>query len=311
MIHHVFANKSNIGDWLSARGIQKLLAPCRFEDYLCDEPFVEDTLDRLSKIPEGDFVIIGGGGLFMDYFVPFWEGFVALAERLTFGIWGTGYCDLKLEPTRPPFGLLSEVISRSRFCYVRDELTCRHLLPIPLSQPTGCPSVAVIERPTENGWGLLHVDSYTTAGADVFELMDKIGREFAERTGRPYRRTNNRISPESEKELQSTLDRYRKSDVILSSGLHGCVIGAAMGKKVLAVSGDWKIESFMAMLGWDEWVVDLSQAADVDDWLNRMLDKQPDPMDPVEKMRKKNQEVAGEILSLVTATEGTLECEPS
>ena len=25
MIHHVFANKSNIGDWLSAQGIQTLL----------------------------------------------------------------------------------------------------------------------------------------------------------------------------------------------------------------------------------------------------------------------------------------------
>ena len=40
MIHHVFANRSNIGDWLSARGIQALLGPQRVMEHLCDEPFV-------------------------------------------------------------------------------------------------------------------------------------------------------------------------------------------------------------------------------------------------------------------------------
>jgi hypothetical protein len=204
VIHHVFANKSNIGDWLSARGIQKLLAPCRFEDDLCDEPFVEDTLERLARIPEGDFVIIGGGGLFMDYFAAFWEGFAALAGRLAFGIWGVGYCDLKQEPSHPPSGLLKEIISRSRFCYVRDELTRRHLMPTPLLPPVGCPSLAAIEGSGAKGWGLLHVDNYTTAGPDVFDNMDEKGREFAERTGRPYRRTNNRISPGSVAELERT-----------------------------------------------------------------------------------------------------------
>ena len=41
MIHHVFANRSNIGDWLAARRIQHLLRPLTVKEHLCDEPFVE------------------------------------------------------------------------------------------------------------------------------------------------------------------------------------------------------------------------------------------------------------------------------
>ena len=70
MIHHVFANRSNIGDWLSAIGIQALLAPCKVTEHLCDQPFVAGTLGELSTAGEGDLIVIGGGGLFMDYFEP-------------------------------------------------------------------------------------------------------------------------------------------------------------------------------------------------------------------------------------------------
>ena len=49
MIHHVYANQSNVGDWLSARGIQSLLAPLTVTEHLCDEPFVPETLRKLAK----------------------------------------------------------------------------------------------------------------------------------------------------------------------------------------------------------------------------------------------------------------------
>ena len=41
MIHHVYANRSNIGDWLSPRGIQRLLSPLLVTEHLCDDPFVD------------------------------------------------------------------------------------------------------------------------------------------------------------------------------------------------------------------------------------------------------------------------------
>ena len=88
-VYHVFANRSNIGDWLSAIGIQKLLAPIEVVELLCDEPFIDDTIQVLTGATEDDFVVIGGGGLFMDYFEPFWRRFELLAtEGLRFAIWG-------------------------------------------------------------------------------------------------------------------------------------------------------------------------------------------------------------------------------
>lgn len=73
-IHHVYANRSNAGDWLSARGVQMLLGDVPIEEHLCDEPFVPETLRSLSTLQRTDIVVVGGGGLLMDYFVPFWEG---------------------------------------------------------------------------------------------------------------------------------------------------------------------------------------------------------------------------------------------
>ena len=49
MIHHVYANRSNAGDWLSALGIQRLLAPLPVTEHLCDEPFVEETLQEPAR----------------------------------------------------------------------------------------------------------------------------------------------------------------------------------------------------------------------------------------------------------------------
>ena len=44
MIHHVFANRSNIGDWLSAIGIQSLLGDIPVCEHLADAPCVPETL---------------------------------------------------------------------------------------------------------------------------------------------------------------------------------------------------------------------------------------------------------------------------
>lgn len=63
MIVHVFATKSNIGDWLSARGIQQhLLDSFQIKELYCDSPCVDDTVKFLSGLSANDFVIIGGGG---------------------------------------------------------------------------------------------------------------------------------------------------------------------------------------------------------------------------------------------------------
>ena len=265
MIHHVFANRSNIGDWLSAKGIQHLLG-CAVIEHLCDEPFVAATLEALAETGPDDVIVVGGGGLFMDYFEPFWAGLAALGTPARVCVWGVGYCDLKLEPSRAPMELLRRVCSASALTVVRDELTREHIgLDLPVIP---CPSLAVVDA-APPGFGLLHVDNYTTAGAETYERMDAFGRAFAERTGRPYRQTNNRIEPGRAGEMQAVLDRYAAADVVLSSALHGCIIALAMGRKVVAVSGDHKIEGFMEAADLADWVLDLDQVEAVPDLLER------------------------------------------
>jgi len=299
VIHHVFANKSNIGDWLSARGIQSLLKDEEIVEHLCDAPFVSQTLERLAQIHPLDLVVIGGGGLFMDYFVPFWEGILGLGDRVRYCIWGVGYCDLKREPSRPDTHLLEQVVRGSRCCFVRDELTRNLLAACSLPPPVPCPSLAAVESQSITSRGLLHVDNYTTAGAEVYEAMDACGRRFAEQTHRTFLCTNNRIEAGDERALTRALQLYRRSDIVLSSALHGCVIAVATGRKVLAVSGDRKIESFMEAAGLTDWVCGLEQLAMLSERLAR-LDQQPSAEGFVQRSRRANQYVAEQVRALVS-----------
>src|SRR5262249_44260367 len=138
MIHHVFAKRSNAGDWLAARGIQALLGTQEIREHLCDRPFAAGTLAALARTGPEDLIVIGGGGLFTDSFTPFWEGFRPIARRTPFCIWGVGFVDLDGERSRPPRALLQEITAAARVCRVRDELTRAFLAPVPLPDPVPC-----------------------------------------------------------------------------------------------------------------------------------------------------------------------------
>lgn len=298
MIYHIFANRSNIGDWLSAKGIQKLLGPLEVTECLCDGPFVQETIERLSAATERDFILIGGGGLLMDYFTPFWKAFQPVARRVPFGIWGIGCCDIKHEHSLPPDDLIKNIINRSELCVVRDELTRSYFPNCRLPSPVPCPSINVVDPLLEKGTDLLHVVNYTTVGADTYGAMCASAKIFTEDTGRIYRETNNRINKGSEKEMLETLSLYQRSDIVISSALHGCIIAVAMGLKVLAVSGDHKIDSFMEAVGFKDWVLDVSEV----DLLPKRLVKlqsQTIPTAMLLDIRKKNEEVAEIILRII------------
>ena len=300
MIYHIYANRSNIGDWLSARGIQKLLSPLPITECLCDEPFVKETIECLSKATEKDMIIIGGGGLLMDYFIPFWEAFKPFADRIPFCIWGVGYCDLKNEHSLPPQNLIEDIINKSRLCIVRDELTRKHLPGCKLSFPVPCPSINVVEPFVDHGPDLLHVANYTTAGADVYDRMCDAAKIFAEKKGIVYRETNNIITKNNNDELNKTLQLYNRSGIILSSALHGCIIGLSSGLKVLAVSGDRKIEGFMESVGLADWVLDISEVDKLSGYLDKIhLQKWPEPL--IAGIRKKNEQVAWDIKSIISS----------
>jgi len=301
MIHHVYANQSNIGDWLSARGIQSLLAPAHIEEHFCDEPFVAETLRRLALTSEEDFIIIGGGGLFMNYFAPFWEGFREIARRRAFCIWGVGCCDHKNSQSRLPATLVAGILRESRLSVVRDDLMRSVLNRADLPSPVPCPAINAVPRLEGGRARLLHVDHFSVVGERVYDLMCRTAQAFAKETGRTYRTTNNLVRAGDHRALDRTLKLYASADLVLTSRLHGCIIGLAMGRKVLAVSGDRKVESFMHAAGLGEWVCDV---ADVTSLPGRLagLQRQPEPRTFIEWVREANASVAEKVRALVAQT---------
>lgn len=305
MIHHVFANKSNIGDWLSAQGIQSLLgryAPQEsLLEHFCDEPFVPATLGALSQASVNDLVIIGGGGLFMDYFTPFWEGFLPISGRIPFCIWGVGYCDAKHRDSRPPEGLLETVVRRARFCSVRDDLSRQYLAACSVPAAVTCPSVCVLEAARQHGHGLLYVDAYDNMGERSYQQTVALLQGFAGLSGRPYRQVNNCIKAGSNTELKGMLDTYRENDLVVSSRLHGCIIALALGKKVLAISGDRKVESFMARSGLGQWVVDAQNVQAIPDYLGR-IEQQGSVQEFIDPSRQDNAFLGRKVELLLAGT---------
>ncbi|HMP81818.1 MAG TPA: polysaccharide pyruvyl transferase family protein [Verrucomicrobiota bacterium] len=298
MIHHVYANQSNVGDWLSAKGIQSLLAPHALKEHFCDEPFVPATLAALNQAGPEDFIVIGGGGLFMDYFVPFWRGFEPIAARVPFVIWGAGACDMKLEKSRPPLELVTDIVRRSRLCIVRDGLTRGLLSGCNLPAPVICPTVAAVRSVGGETKRLLHVDHYDNVGAEVYEKMVSVTEAFAQRTGRICCQTNNLIPAGHNGALQKSLALYAAADLIVTSRLHGCIIGLATGRRVLAVSGDHKVDSFMNAAGLGDWVCGLDDIESLPARLERLHEQRP-PVEFIEEGRRQNRAVAERVIALL------------
>lgn len=287
MIHHVFANRSNIGDWLSAMGIQRLLAPLPVTEYLCDGPFVETTLAALERVPATDVIVIGGGGLFMDYFEPFWRGFLEIAGDRPFCIWGAGCCSMRSDDSEIDVRLARAVVRRAAICSVRDQLTAGKL---GLSAPAVlCPSITVLPAPGPADGLILHSCSYEESCPNSYWALRTATRRHAAITGRKFEETNNRIKPGSLGELDRLLDKYARAEVVLSARLHGCIIAAALGRKVVAVAHDWKVDEFMGAIGLSDWVVPYFEISRVPELLDRIECQPP---------------VAGKLAEAVEANRG-------
>lgn len=298
-IHHIFANRSNVGDWLSARGIQRALGPVDIVEHRCDTPFVAETIRALDRTGPEDFIIIGGGGLFLDYFTPFWRAFEPIGRRVPFCLWGVGCCAEKDAAWLPSRDVLERIIARSRLCYVRDELSRQLFSDQSLPAPVACPALLAVPR-AENApmRRVLHVDHYSVVGAAVFDQMEKFIRDFAKRTRREHANCNNRIREGDESALQAVIDLYASADVIVSSRLHGCILGLASGRRVIAVSGDRKVDAFMNAAGLGEWVCDARDVDRLPDLLGR-VETQRTPDVFLTRARHANHAIAGSVRQIM------------
>lgn len=234
----------------------------------------------------------------MDYFTPFWEAFQAIADKVPFCIWGIGYCDLKYEKTLPPASLIEDIIKKSKLTVVRDELSRAHLPHCELPEPVACPSILVIEPETELKLDLLHVNNYTTVGANAYEIMTGLSKEYCQNQGITYRETNNRIKKDSELEFNTLLELYKNSGIVVSSALHGCIIAVAMNKKIIAVSGDRKIDAFMEAVGLGKWVLDSKEAHRTTELLKK-IENQTLDLSLLEIIRSKNSQIGNQVKKIL------------
>lgn len=292
MIYHVFANKSNIGDWLSARGIQSLLAPLRMAELFCDDMYARATIRALTRAQSGDFVVIGGGGLLHEHFRAFWSGFEPVSRRMPFCVWGVGACEMHHEPTS--LNLVRRILARSKLTVVRDSATHRALDLEGIREPVPCPTMTVLQAAGERCGGVLNAVHKGLVPADVRESIATIAKDFARCSGRTYRETTNTIPGGDESALAANLALYRSADVVVSSRLHGCIIGVGMGCSTLAIGSDAKIDQFMHAAGLAEWVCPLTDIASLRQRLDSIAMQQP-ARAFVDRVRRQNQAIAGEL----------------
>ena len=283
---------------MSAIGIRRLLGDPRMTRHYCDEYFLPETMEHLTALGPQDVVVIGGGGLFQEYFVPFWRPFLELAaaRRIPFCIWGVGLCVAEKKPPASTLTLFREVARTSGLCIVRDAASRRMLGSADVAPPVPCPSIVPAQalQAAPERRGLLHAVHSDLVTPEDSDRVREIAKAFADDTGRSYRETDNRLPQGDAAALRANLAIYASADMVLSSRLHGCIVGLAMGCRVLAMSSDPKVEAFMELAGLGEWVCGTVDVQTIQRKLS-MLEHQPPAEAFIAKAIEANHQVAEKV----------------
>jgi hypothetical protein len=247
-ILHVFANKSNIGDYLSALSIKKYL--CRkTEDVLIDEHYFNRYKHSISTFTSKDIIIVGGGGVLKHNFFPFWDLLIKNYCGYKLIIWGVGECMPKHDlDTKMPDNIYKSISKIASLVSVRDVLTQRRFIENGLNPIiSGCPSTTIASSwPINNKKYLLHVIHPELIKSRLPEWRETC-RTLSKRYGLKYielfhRGTSNFLIRSLYLKLIKQL--YMHSGMIISSRLHGVIIGSTRGVPVIPISNDMKINSY-------------------------------------------------------------------
>lgn len=248
-LFHIYANNINVGDQFSALGIKSLLPKdLNIVNLYWERGYYKRTRQALSSLNEKDLVIIGGGGLFKDYFYGLWELLVRKVKKKSLIIWGVGVCDNKKRETLLPEDLLDEVVKKSIAIFVRDEYT-KSIIPVngSMVEVVGCPSVFIVDKwKIKKTRYLLHVVHPDLLGEEMMNWRREC-KKMAKVMDLAYVESNHLASVNPFMRLGS-ITRLKKyycgAAVVVSSRLHGVIFGSALGKPVIPISGDNKIEGY-------------------------------------------------------------------
>jgi len=305
MLYYISANKVNIGDFLSNLGIRKLLGVQGINLY-CDRPYIERTKKVIRGAQSNDVFILGGGGLFKDYFMPLWNEIYRNRKQLRYVLWGIGINETKRPSLKhilsqkfmPKTIFLKkwkEIVRNSIISSFRDENTYRYFRRMNNSFKTGYPSINFIldhkrnlpKRMLIHSW-----NQYLLKDAEV-ETMQKITDVLAYKLDLEKVYTNLMIKGISE--LHEWLDRYSSAHITVSSSLHGCILALSLGSKLIAVSRDWKIEGFLQTVNLEEAICNIDEI----EKKAKHIELQKDVSKRIEKIKKENEYFAQEVKKLI------------
>ncbi|MGB2963582.1 MAG: polysaccharide pyruvyl transferase family protein [Anaerolineales bacterium] len=247
-VFHIYANKSNVGDFLSALAIKKLIK-IKLQDLYWTARNSEFTTRKLNELNENDIIIIGGGGLLKDYFLSMWEMLIKNYKGNKIVIWGVGECvNKERENTRLPDEVFDSIANIATKIYVRDYQTklkferCNAVVDL-----VGCPSMVLANKWQKTGDRyLLHiVHSQLMRNTILFWREKAIA--LAANMGLKYIEVNHIFPSNIIKRYLYWIKLqyyYKNSSLILSSRLHGIIIGSTFNVPVIPISNDYKIEAY-------------------------------------------------------------------
>jgi hypothetical protein len=235
-----YSDVPNIGNFLPVLGIKQVLS------------VPTDTWTVKSKIDFGFInreykcVIIGGAGLLHECFEPFWQ--LLLREcRLPMIIWGVGVCrpdDEKRNVTDS--STVRDVARRCDLINVRDDITAE-LFANDDVVVSACPTLLYLSkfrRARANAQRMLFSSHEELVSSDVTRAI----RFKLRQIDREYRYTNNIQWPH--RGLDDILNKYYcRSNLVVSTRLHGAIIAYGLGIPYVAVAKDEKLRAFRRLYG--------------------------------------------------------------
>lgn len=247
-----YSSNDNIGNYTPVLGSQQMLGLAPDTWCVHRRPIDFDFINRHYK-----GIIIGGAGLLDPVFGPFWRELHQYA-RLPTIIWGVGGCwppdrQMSEEDRR----IIAEFGERCDLINVRDTLTAEYY-GFRSAHVAPCPTIVWLEqfRSMVCGGATLVADHHHLVPAEDLEKISTAVRSHAE----DVLWTRNVQEPRFG--LMDILrKRYCRASRVVTTRLHGAIIGYGLGVPYIALSWDEKVRAFHAEWGGGE-LVDIDQLPD-------------------------------------------------
>lgn len=248
-ICYISADAINIGDRLSAKGVRYLVGLQGIELFASPDAIKSTSrvLKWLKKNRPKTKIIIGGGGLFQECFVPFWE--MLISTNLKFAIFGVGANEMGCKRKLPPEKLLHDIAQRALGVHVRDQWTHDLLQFGQVNTFTigVCPSVNYLvsrfpKNERQRKRYLLHIKHPADVQMSKGDLnrITEVIKNVAKELDLLYDEATH-----IKENLPKLIRRYHRAHFVISSRLHGCIFSYSFGIPFIPIATDKKTEAFV------------------------------------------------------------------